>query len=106
MLFVIQLALVLAPAALSPQTAESSAQAQTGAVQVFPAVEEGDKECQRAEVRVAIAPSPTPRARRLDELPQGRLEYAVMREVDGCVIPAVVHERVGAPPDLSEDDRR
>ena len=33
--------------------------------------------------------------RRLIELPPGRLELAVMREFDGCPIPAVVREGIG-----------
>ncbi len=34
--------------------------------------------------------------RRLDELPPGRLELAVLREVAGCPIPAVLREGLGA----------
>jgi hypothetical protein len=35
------------------------------------------------------------RPRRLIELPPGRLELAVHREVDGCPIPAVLREGLG-----------
>ena len=35
------------------------------------------------------------RPRRLIELPPGRLELAVMRQVDGCPIPAVIREGIG-----------
>jgi hypothetical protein len=53
--------------------------------------------CQRATVRHA-GQSKTLRPRRFNELPAGRLELAVMREVDGCPIPAVVREGLGGPP--------
>jgi len=33
-------------------------------------------------------------ARRLDQLPPGRLELTVLREVDGCPIPAVLREGI------------
>jgi len=36
------------------------------------------------------------RPRRLDELPPGRLELAVLRAVAGCPIPAVLREGLGA----------
>jgi hypothetical protein len=35
------------------------------------------------------------RVRRLDQLPPGRLELAVLREVDNCPIPAVLREGIG-----------
>ena len=38
------------------------------------------------------------RPRRFTELPPGRLELAVYREVAGCPIPAVVREEFGARP--------
>ena len=38
------------------------------------------------------------RPRRLDELPPGRLELTVLREVDGCPIPAVLREGIGPEP--------
>ncbi|HEY0013519.1 MAG TPA: hypothetical protein VGB79_11805 [Allosphingosinicella sp.] len=34
--------------------------------------------------------------RRLDELPPGNLQLAVMREVDGCPEPVIVHYGIGA----------
>ena len=40
--------------------------------------------------------------RRLIELPPGRLELAVMREFDGCPIPAVVREGIGGNPVRAE----
>ncbi|WP_374467734.1 hypothetical protein [Phenylobacterium sp.] len=45
----------------------------------------------------AAAGSPAdPRAlRRLDELPWGNLEYAVVRRIDGCMIPAPAGYRQG-----------
>ena len=42
-------------------------------------------------------------ARRLDQLPPGRLELTVVREVDGCPIPAVLREGIsGWPADRAE----
>ena len=38
-------------------------------------------------------------ARRLDQLPPGRLELTVLREVDGCPIPAVLRDGIGGPPE-------
>ena len=38
-------------------------------------------------------------ARRLDQLPPGRLELTVQREVDGCPIPAVLREGIGGRPE-------
>ena len=43
-------------------------------------------------------PSRTVRPRTLDELPPGRLELTVLREVDGCPIPVVLREGLGAAP--------
>ena len=43
-------------------------------------------------------PVRTLRPRTLDELPPGRLELTVLREVDGCPIPAVLREGIGAAP--------
>jgi hypothetical protein len=52
------------------------------------------KACPRAEVRMAERPNGV-RAERLIELPPGRLELTVLREFDGCPIPAVLREGVG-----------
>lgn len=41
--------------------------------------------------------------RTLDKLPPGRLELSVLREVDGCAIPAVLREGIGGAP---EPERR
>ncbi len=35
------------------------------------------------------------RSQRLDQLPPGRLELTVMREIDRCPIPAVLREGIG-----------
>jgi len=43
-------------------------------------------------------------ARRLDQLPSGRLELSVLRSVDGCPIPAVLREGIGGRPEA--DPRR
>jgi len=37
-------------------------------------------------------------ARRLDQLPPGRLELTVLREVQGCPIPAVLRDGIGGRP--------
>jgi hypothetical protein len=105
MLFMILLGLSLAPANFS--TALQPAAAASQAVTVVPpfAVEETRKDCPNPATRHADEDGRGARARRLDELPPGRLEYAVFREVGGCAIPAVVHENVGRanPP---EEGRR
>ena len=53
--------------------------------------------CQRATVRHARR-GDAPRPRRFNELPAGRLELAVMREIDGCLQPAVIRENIGPVP--------
>jgi hypothetical protein len=55
------------------------------------------KDCPRTTLRYAEEDVPRG-ARRLIELPPGRLELAVMREFDGCAIPAVVREGIGGNP--------
>ena len=55
---------------------------------------ETPKSCPRAEVRRAERPKGL-RAERLIELPPGRLELTVLREFDGCPIPAVLREGIG-----------
>ena len=49
-------------------------------------------ECIRPGTRMAGRPLGRALPRRLDQLPPGRLYHTVIREVDGCVIPAVVHD--------------
>ena len=51
--------------------------------------------CPQATLRHAGEGEPL-RPRRLDELPAGRLELTVMREVDGCPIPAVLQDGIGS----------
>ena len=71
-----------------------------------PSVGEGEREkCLNPTVRQAEEQAGN-RARRLDELPPGRLEFAVLREVDGCVIPAVVQENIGGNSQPERDERR
>ena len=53
--------------------------------------------CPHAAVRQAGEDAAL-RPRRLDELPPGRLELTVLREVDGCPIPAVLQEGIGGGP--------
>ena len=50
-------------------------------------------DCVRVGVRQANPFGRPAVPRRLDELPPGRLYHTVLRQVGGCVIPAVVHER-------------
>ena len=52
------------------------------------------KRCRDDVLRYAGQGQP-PLARRLDELPPGRLELTVYREVGGCPIPAVLQEGIG-----------
>jgi hypothetical protein len=49
--------------------------------------------CARADV--TLARPADARARRLDQLPPGRLELTVLREIDRCPIPAVLREGIG-----------
>ena len=53
-------------------------------------------DCPEATIHMTARPAPLV-PRRLDELPPGRLELTVLREVDGCPIPAVLREGIGGP---------
>jgi hypothetical protein len=53
------------------------------------------KSCPDLGPRIATVLRKNVRPQRLDQLPPGRLELTVMREVDGCPIPAVVREGIG-----------
>jgi hypothetical protein len=53
------------------------------------------RKCRDARTYHAHEELPRARARRLDELPPGRLELTVLREFDGCPIPAVLREGLG-----------
>ncbi len=53
------------------------------------------KVCPDLGPRIATVLRKSVRPQRLDELPPGRLEHSVFRQVDGCPIPAVVREGVG-----------
>jgi hypothetical protein len=53
--------------------------------------------CPHATVRQANQGGPPP-VQRFNELPAGRLELAVLRQVDGCPIPAVLQEGIGSGP--------
>ena len=106
MLFMILLGLTFAPANFAAVAAEPAPIAQQGAAVVPPfAADEARKDCPNPATRHADEDGRVPRARRLDELPQGRLEYAVFREVGGCAIRAVVHENAGRAAE-PEGDRR
>jgi hypothetical protein len=59
------------------------------------------KDCPRTTLRYAAENGPA-RPRRLIELPPGRLELAVMRQINGCPIPAVVREGIGGHPARAE----
>lgn len=58
-----------------------------------PALPAKSPKCARPEVTM-VSPMDG-RARRLDQLPPGRLELSVMREIDRCPIPAVLREGIG-----------
>ncbi len=66
------------------------------------------RDCPNARTYQAEDGSARLRPRRLDELPPGRLELTVLREFDGCPIPAVVREGLGAAgdPDGRQSNRR
>jgi len=51
------------------------------------------KVCPDLGPRIATVLRKSVRPQRLDELPPGRLEHSVFRQVDGCAIPAVVREQ-------------
>ena len=95
MLFMILLGLAFAPPNLTA-SAEPAPAAHLGSAVIPPfALDEARKDCPNPATRHAEDDDRGVRARRLDELPPGRLEYAVFREVGGCAIPAVVHENIG-----------
>lgn len=113
MLFMILLGLTLAPASFTetPEPAFSANAAATaqqqGSLVVPPfEVDSPRQDCPDIGPRIADERGRSPRARRLDELPQGQLEYAVFRQVDGCAIRAVVHENAGGSSEPEEGDRR
>ena len=61
-----------------------------------PAVAKSQQPCQRATVQMANRLNGGLTVRNLGELPPARLEHTVLREFDGCPIPAVVREGIGA----------
>ena len=63
------------------------------------AVPAARKDCRDTMLHMTEQPGST-RARRLDQLPPGRLELTVMRQVGGCPIPAVLREGIGGAPQL------
>ena len=104
MLFMILLGLVLAPANVGNPLVP--APQEDGSVLSNFGSNAPRKECANPSTRMADERQRGNQARRLDELPPGRLELAVLREVDGCVIPAVVHEGIGGNRDPEGADRR
>ena len=62
-------------------------------------------DCERPTMRHAQNGAPL-RPRRFTELPAGRLELAVFRELDGCPIPAVVRENIGGTPSVGKEPGR
>ena len=85
---------ILLLAGLAPMAAPAQA-APDGTVYPPRPPVSGREECPRAEPRLARQPRQV-RPQRLIELPPGRLELTVLREVDGCPIPAVLREGLGA----------
>jgi hypothetical protein len=88
-LAIIPLAFLAFASAVAPAAAPSSA-ARNGDIRL--AYSEG---CRSDSPRVADAPG-TVGARRLDQLPAGNLDLAVMREVGGCPEPVTIREGYGA----------
>ena len=101
MLFMFLLGFATAPTSPAA-TAAPDSQHNSLVVRSFADTEGEAEECPNARVRQADRVVGA-RARRLDELPPGRLELTVLRQLDGCAIPAVVRENIGGNP---EADRR
>ena len=53
------------------------------------------KSCPNARIRHVLKPGQGLRPQRLDELPPAALELSVLREIDGCAVPAIVREGLG-----------
>lgn len=53
------------------------------------------KRCVRPSTQMATVLRKNVAPRRLDQLPPGRLELTVMREIDNCPIPAVLRDNIG-----------
>lgn len=85
------LALAAGPAVTQPTTGAPS-----GAEPAPPQAQGNSKDvakraCRPTEPRFAgVLPGPPPSARRLDQLPPGNLEFAVQREIDGCIEPSII----------------
>lgn len=88
-LAVVPLALLAFASAASAPAAPSSA-ARNGDIRLT-----SPGRCRSDSPRVADSPG-TVAAQRLDRLPAGNLDLAVMREVDGCPEPVTIREGYGA----------
>ncbi|MEA3012252.1 MAG: hypothetical protein QOD42_797 [Sphingomonadales bacterium] len=88
-LAIVPLALLAFASAAGAPAAPSSAP-RNGAIRLTPA-----DRCRSDAPRVADSPG-TVAAQRLDQLPAGNLDLAVMREVDGCPEPVTIREGYGA----------
>lgn len=104
MLFMILLGLALAP--ISSGAIAVPDQSTDFAPLERLADDDSARKCPAPSPQLAVERSRGLQARRLDQLPSGRLELAVMREVDGCVIPAVVREGIGGSAAPEEGGRR
>lgn len=102
MLFMFLLGLTTAPTTPAASAGGPDSQHNSLVVRSFADAEDEAEDCPNARVRQADRMSGA-QAQRLDELPPGRLELTVLRQVDGCAIPAVVRESIGGNP---EADRR
>ncbi len=72
----------------------------------YPAGLEADgRQCPDSRPRLADQHDRPGQARRLGDLPPGQLELAVLRKVDGCAIPAIVREGLGAGPQAETGQR-
>ena len=78
--------------ALAPATTSPLRPVERPDREALPGIARSD--CPEARAYYASKSPGTAVARRLDQLPPGRLELTVLREVDGCPIPAVLREGI------------
>ena len=102
MLFMFLLGLATAPTTPAASAVGPDSRPDPLVVRSFADTEDEAEDCPNARVRQADRVAGA-QARRLDQLPPGRLELTVLRQLDGCAIPAVVRENIGGNP---EADRR
>ena len=84
------LLMLIATSATSPQPPPAQPAA--------PSAPNSERKCMSLGPQIAAILRKGVRPQRLDELPPGRLELTVLREVDGCPQPAVIRENIGPVP--------